>query len=70
LQQIESIINNLLEPKGRYFSYTKSQSSGLEIIGIDRLTELDLHRFNGILSYYADRYQPWEIDDRSIGDRG
>jgi hypothetical protein len=63
LQQIEGIVVDFLMPNKRSFSYTESQLGGLEITGIDRLTELDLNRFNGILSYYADRYQPWEIDD-------
>jgi hypothetical protein len=63
LQQIEGIVVNFLESNGRFFSYTESQLGGLEISGFDRLMELELDKFNGILSYYADRYQPWEIDD-------
>jgi hypothetical protein len=63
LQQIEGVIVNFLVPTGRSFSYTESQLGGLEISGTDRLTEFDLDRFNRILSYYADRYQPWEIGD-------
>ncbi len=63
LQQLEGIAVDFLVPNDRSFSYTESQLGGLEISGIDRLTELELDRFNRILSYYADRYQPWEIDD-------
>jgi hypothetical protein len=62
LQQIEGITVEFLVPTARYFSYTESQLGGIEISGIDRLTALDLSNFQRILSYYADRYQPWEID--------
>ncbi len=62
LQQIEGITVEYLVPTARSFSYTESQLGGLEISGIDRLTALELTNFQQILSYYADRYQPWEID--------
>jgi hypothetical protein len=63
LQQIEGVVVNFLVPTARSFSYTESQLGGLEISGTDRLNEFDLYHFNRILSYYADRYQPWEIGD-------
>ena len=62
LQQIEGITVQFLVPTERSFNYTESQLGGLEIRGIDRLTAADQSNFQCILSYYADRYQPWKID--------
>ena len=62
LQQIEGITVKFLVPTAKSFSYTESQLGGLEISGIDRLTAVDLSSFQRILSYYAERYQPWGID--------
>ena len=62
LQQIEGIAVAFLTPINRGFSYTESQLGGLEITGVDRLADPDKIRFERLLSYYADRYNPWEID--------
>jgi hypothetical protein len=62
LQQIEGIAVAFLDPTERVFSYTESQLGGLEIIGADRLKDPDRIWIDRLLSYYADRYNPWEID--------
>lgn len=61
LQQIDGITVKFLVPNARAFNYTESQLGGLEIHGVERLTELDRSRFDRLLSYYAERYKPWEI---------
>ena len=62
LQQIEGITVKFLVPTARSFSYTDSQLGGLENNGVERLNELNRSNFDRILSYYAERYQAWEID--------
>ncbi|WP_373543082.1 hypothetical protein [Chamaesiphon sp.] len=62
LRQIAGITVTFLEPIDRAFSYTESQLGGLEITGADRLTELDLRQLDRLLSYYAERYDEWEIN--------
>jgi hypothetical protein len=63
LQQIEGITVAFLTPIDREFSYTESQLGGLEIIGADRLADVDRLRLDRLLGYYADRYNPWKIDN-------
>ena len=62
LRQIEGITVVFLTPIDRAFSYTESQLGGLEIIGADRLAAVDRLRLDRLLGYYADRYNPWQID--------
>jgi hypothetical protein len=62
LQQVEGVKVVSIEPRDRIFSYTESQLGGLEIIGVDRLTDLARSRIEQLLSYYADRYGVWQID--------
>ena len=66
LQQIAGISVTFLEPSDRAFSYLESQLGGLEIRGADRLTESDLQQLERVLSYYAERYDEWDIDRQSI----
>jgi hypothetical protein len=56
LQQIDGVTVAFLEPIDRAFSYTGSQLDGLEILGVDRLTDEDRQRLTQILGYYTDRY--------------
>jgi hypothetical protein len=60
LQQIEGITVEFLTPIDRAFNYTESQLGGLKITGIDRLTDRNRHNFDQILTYYSNRYAPWE----------
>jgi hypothetical protein len=62
LQQIEGITVSCVDQLDRDFSYLGSQVGGLEILGADRLSDLDKTRFELLLNYYADRYNPWDID--------
>jgi hypothetical protein len=62
LQQIEGIAVAFLNPIEREFNYTHSQLGGLEISGVSQLTQLDRLRIEQILSYYANRFAPWEFD--------
>ena len=62
LQQFEGVTVSFLTKVNREFSYLESQLGGLEIRGADRLTDLDRIRIDRVLSYYADRYDPWQID--------
>lgn len=62
LQQIAGITVTFLAPIDRAFSYLESQLGGLEITGADRLTESELRLLDRVLSYYAQRYDEWEID--------
>jgi hypothetical protein len=61
LQQIEGITVTFLTPNDREFSYTQSQLGGLEIAGVDRLTQPNRIRIDQILCYYANRFEPWEF---------
>lgn len=63
LSQIEGLTIEFLMPNNRAFHYTESQLSGLKIDGCDRLSTQDRLNFDRILSYYAERYAPWEIGD-------
>jgi hypothetical protein len=63
LQQIAGITVSFLTTVDRRFSYTESQLGGVEIIGADRLTDLDKIRIDDVLNYYANRYSCWEIAD-------
>jgi hypothetical protein len=65
LQQIEGIGVAFLEPIERKFSYLESQVGGLEIILPDRFSDRDRILLQRLLDYYADRYERWEIEDRS-----
>ncbi len=62
LRQFEGIRVSCLDQIDRGFSYLESQVGGLEILGADRLSDLDKTRFKGVLNYYADRYSPWDIE--------
>lgn len=62
LQQVDGVRVAFIEPSERTFSYTESQLGGLEINGVDRLTDLARLRVDRLLSYYADRYGIWQID--------
>jgi hypothetical protein len=62
LQQIEGIVVTFIDPKDRLFSYTESQLGGLVVTGADRLIDADKSRIDLLLRYYADRYNPWEIE--------
>jgi hypothetical protein len=62
LQQVEGVRVAFIEPLERRFSYTESQLGGLEITGVDRLTDLARRQLDRLLSYYADRYGVWQID--------
>jgi hypothetical protein len=62
LRQFEGIRVSCLDQIDRGFSYLESQVGGLEILGADQLSDLDKTRFKGLLSYYADRYSPWDIE--------
>jgi hypothetical protein len=62
LQQVEGITVTCLDQIDREFSYLDSQVGGLEILGADRLSDLDKARFEDLLNYYADRYSPWDIE--------
>jgi hypothetical protein len=62
LQQIEGITIDFLNPTERIFNYTESQLGGLKITGVAQLTDRDRCIFDRILSYYADRYDQWEIN--------
>lgn len=61
LQQIAGLKVAFITSKDRKFSYLESQLGGLEITGVDRLAASERLLLDRILSYYANRYNPWEI---------
>ena len=61
LQQIAGLKVAFITSNDREFSYLESQLGGLEITGVDRLAASERLLLDCILSYYANRYNPWEI---------
>jgi hypothetical protein len=56
LQQIEGIKVTFLDPIDRSFSYTESQLGGIELFGVDLLSDRDRLRLDQIVAYYTDRF--------------
>jgi len=61
LQQIAGLQVAFVTSNDREFSYLESQLGGLEITGVDRLAASERLLLDRLLSYYANRYNPWEI---------
>ena len=68
LRQFEGVTVSFLTPINRGFSYTESQLGGIEIVGANLLTDADKIRLEGLIDYYADRYDRWEIQTDPMGD--
>jgi hypothetical protein len=59
--RLEGLTVSFLTTVDRGFSHTERQLGGIEIIGVDRLTDPDQIRIDDVLNYSADRYSCWEI---------
>ncbi len=60
LRQVEGVQTGLLEQKSQKFDYYQSQIGGVWIEYADNISPLHKQRLEEILTYYSDRFGPWQ----------
>ncbi len=60
MRQVEGVETGLLPQQSHFYDYNQSQVGGLWIQHDLELASIHRQRLEQILSYYGDRYGPWQ----------